>query len=78
MANELQAFNTSRAIMTVDRVMAVVNMVHDVVQTENDTNRRLDNAWLALQLATANLQELREELERAEIAECDAKEVSDA
>jgi hypothetical protein len=63
-----------RAIPTVDQVIAAVTMAHDVVQLESDTNEKLGNAWLVLQLAAEKLQELRVELERADMAECGSKD----
>ena len=67
MANELHPFNTGRAIMTVDQVMAVVSMAEHAVVSEGGANQRLGDAWLALQLAGEKLQQLRLELERADM-----------
>jgi hypothetical protein len=60
------AFKPGEAVADIDEVMAALSMVRDVIRTEDETNLKLNNAWLVLHLVTKKLNELRDALEEAE------------
>jgi hypothetical protein len=65
---KLYPFDTGRAILTVDRVIAAVRLVEAVVFDEAGPNAKLSDASSILQMtAEILLQGLRDELEGAEM-----------
>jgi hypothetical protein len=65
--------DTLDATCKLDRIIAAVNLAHDVVGAESGTNEKLSSAWLTLELVQEKLNEMRGEFEDAPRAWTDSE-----